>query len=113
MVQSNTPGFSLEKIFAKLAKKNNDADPCFIMLRNKVFGDGVSDDEELKDVLLIYLSDELSNPTGMEPLILAIIRNEGLNNTILVREVFERAVALYNAKEKKAKDPIALYNAFL
>jgi len=40
----------------------------------------------------------------MQPLILAIIRNEGLNNKIKVGEVFERAVALYNAEENEAED---------
>ena len=39
----------------------------------------------------------------MTPLILAIIRNEGLNRFIQVSEVFERAVALYNAKGGKAE----------
>ena len=41
---------------------------------------GVEDNQELTQVLLTLLSDELSAPTGMQPLILAIIKNEGLNN---------------------------------
>ena len=49
---------------------------------------GAEDDKKLTQVLLTLLSNELSAPTGMEPLILAIIKNEGLNNYIKVGEVF-------------------------
>ena len=41
----------------------------------------------------------------MKPLILAIIKNEGLSKEILVNEVIQFAVALYNAKEGKSRDP--------
>ena len=68
------------------------------------------DHTELKDILLGFLRDELSaeTPTGMERLVLAIIRNEGLISLITVDEVFERAVALYNAEKQKSRNPAGL-----
>ena len=104
MVQRNTPVFSLNKIFEKLGKKLPDVDP-------KSF-EGVTDDRELTIVLLDLLSsDELR--AEMKPLILEIIRNEGLNKEIKVNEVFERAVALYNAKERKTRDHVVDTDTFL
>ena len=48
----------------------------------------------------------------MKPLVLAIIRNEGLISLITVDEVFERAVALYNAEKKESKNPEGMLKMF-
>ena len=49
----------------------------------------------------------------MERLVLAIIRNEGLISLITVDEVFERAVALYNAQKNKSKNPADFLEPFM
>ena len=61
MIKSNTPGFSLDKIFAKLAETFPNADPTsFKELKDLVTNEWVSDDRELTRVLLKLLSsDEL------------------------------------------------------
>ena len=52
MVQSNTPGFSLENIFAKLAESFPDPDPeSFKELNSIVTDEQVTDDRELTIVL--------------------------------------------------------------
>ena len=48
----------------------------------------------------------------MERLVLAIIRNEGLISLITVKEVFERAVALYNAENNMSKNPEGMLKMF-
>ena len=82
MVQSNTAGFSLDKIFAKLAETFPNSDQTFFKeLMEVVTNKWVSDDRELTRVLLKLLSsDELR--AEMKPLILEIIRNEGLNKYV-------------------------------
>ncbi len=49
----------------------------------------------------------------MERLILEIIRNSGLISHIEVSEVFERAVALYNAQNNKSKAPAYYLDKFM
>lgn len=102
MVQS----FSIDNIFAKLAEITREEEKqLFDTLKKECTT--AEDHSELKEILLVYLRDELSaqTPTGMERLVLAIIRNEGLISLITVSEVFERAVALYNAENNKSRNP--------
>ena len=49
----------------------------------------------------------------MKRLVLAIIRNEGLISLITVDEVFERAVALFNAENNKSKNPADFLDKFM